>query len=447
MNAPESIVLDYTLADLYSADDEDHDICMVYAYAPPPNTQLAPHIPTLTHFPVQSPLCPAMDKHELAQTLFHVTAQRFGFCSGPMRILVLEPDSQHGHGTPGPSSQTDIGRVFSQLQREQRPIPTYARDLTKPPLGTRVQLAVTAPLDWFDHLPHVVDPKTHYNLLSKRGLAESGLPTPKTVVIDTVLSPHESLTTAEIQQEVTRMTDPIREHPLPFILKVPLVTSIGQGTFMVQTEADRLTAYATFVKEVKSMLLALSPANESLRPCNLILQEMMSVVDRMYCWSGGFISYHKQRALGHHYCKTMEMVARFLHRHGYFGPAGVDVMTNEKGNQLVVDLNVRMTGTYHLGPLRGHFTRCGFSEAAALATHRLKCTRAGFESHFANELRRGCVLVTAWVHAHEASLATITVAEEGLASLQALIQRVVGFAELTWAKDDRGSTRKGASKL
>ncbi|KAJ5604115.1 solid-state culture-specific protein-like protein [Penicillium hordei] len=471
MNAPESVVLDYTLHDLYSTDNQDHDIWLLYAYAPPPHIQLAPDTPALTRFPVQSPLCPAVEKDELAQTLFHVTAQRFGFCSGPMPLLILEPGAHQDHASPISRGHEAISRVFGQLQANQRPLPTYTHDLANLALDRTAQLAVMVPLDWVAHLPHLIDPSTHYNLLSKRGLAESGLPTPRTAVIDTLHSPRRPWTAMEIRQEATRMTRSIREHPLPYVLKVPRVTSTGQGTFVVRTEADRTAVNTIFVDEVKSMLLALNPTNESLRPCNLILQEMVSgetvgltffvtksgqvifnsctqqEVDETFCWSGGLISYHDQPRLERQYRNTMDAVGHFLHRSGYFGPAGVDVMTDESGTQLVVDLNVRITGTYHLGPLRGHFTRRGFFEAAALATHRLKCTRPAFERHFATDLRRGCVLVTAWVHAREASLATITVAAKDLTGLRELTQKLSDFAKRGPTVDDLGACLKDQFKL
>ncbi|KAF9886580.1 hypothetical protein FE257_011352 [Aspergillus nanangensis] len=449
MNPPESVTLDYTLHDLYALDNDQEDVWVVYAYAPPPNIPIAPSTPPLTRFPVQSPVCPVMNKEELAQSVFHVTAQRFGFCSGPMRIVIFELGPNHSR------YQTDLSHVFSQLSPSQRPIPMYThhpKDLTLSSPNSR--LAVTVPLDWLTHLPHITDPRTHYNLLSKRGLAHSGLPTPQTTVIDTILSPgHHPFTDAQLQYETTRMTQPIRSHPLPFILKVPRVASIGQGTFIVETEKDRSAADAIFRDEVTSMLRALTPANETLRPCNIILQEMVSgdtvgltffvtrsgraifncctrqEVDDAYCWSGGLVSYAEQSALERHYRRIMETVARFLHQSGYYGPAGVDVMTDEGGTQLVVDLNVRITGTYHLGPLRGHFTRKGFGEAAALANQRVNCGRGEFEGYFERELQGGSLLVTAWVHAKDASLVTITAAERDVSRLKGLMQKVAGFVD------------------
>ncbi|GIJ99605.1 hypothetical protein Aspvir_003606 [Aspergillus viridinutans] len=381
MNAPGSVILDYTLHDLYAIDNEGEEISLVYAYAPPPNTQPTSSTPALTRYPVQAPLCPAHGKEELAQILFHATAQRFGFFSGPMRIIVfdldLDLDPDHGHATTIPRHHSDILEVFNQLPPHQRPLPIYTRHPQDLVLSPKSRLAVTVPLDWLTHLPHTIDPSAHYNLLSKRGLAESGLPTPRTIVIDTVLSPSHPFTDRDLHEEITRMTQPIRDHGLPFILKVPRVTSIGQNTFIIRTKSDQTAVDTLFRDEVKSMLLELTPSNEHLRPCNLILQEMVTgdtvgltffvtktgralfncctrqEVDDAYRWSGGFISYNEQSALESHYRRTINTVAQFLHDKGYFGPASVDVMTDENGTQLVVDLNVRITGTYHLG------ARCG----------------------------------------------------------------------------------------
>ncbi|KAF7712762.1 Solid-state culture specific protein [Penicillium ucsense] len=455
MSAPGSVVLDYTLHDLYHADDQDYDICMVNAYAPPPSIPLAAHIPAIKQFPVQAPLCPAYDQDELTRTILHLVAQRFAFCAGPMRILVLESESLKSHCSSHGRSQADISKVFSQLQEKQRPLPSFVpiSDLSKFRLDAKTKLAVTGPLDWFSHIPQVIDPRIHYNLLSKRGLAKSGLPTPRTIVIDTVLSPTEPFTDKDLQREIARMTKPILEHPIPFIVKVPRITGVGQGTFIVHTEADRSSVYDVFLEEVKLMLLALNPANECLQPCNVIIQEMVpgetaslnffvtqtgraifnccnhQEVDDAYIWSGGLVSYNEQAVLESQYRGTMDAVAHFLYKHGYYGPAGVDIMTDETGAQFVVDLNVRITATYHLGPLRGHFTRRGFSEAAAMSTFRLTCTQAEFESHFAEELCSGSLVLTAWVHLQEASLVTMTVAARDRTGLQEIVQKVSMFAD------------------
>ena len=132
--------------------------------------------------------------------------------------------------------------VFNQLSTLQKPYPDFIKTPATLELDSNSRLAITVPLDWVSHLPHVTNPDVHYNLLSERGLAHSGLPTPKTTVIDTQLTPDRPFTKSETHEEATRMKQPIREYTLPFILKVPHVASIGQGTFIIRTESERAAA-------------------------------------------------------------------------------------------------------------------------------------------------------------------------------------------------------------
>ncbi|KAI9039814.1 solid-state culture-specific protein-like protein [Aspergillus affinis] len=452
MNPQESVVLDYTLCDLYNLENTSKEaIVLVYAYAPPVDIQPTSSTPVLTKFPIQSPLCPICDREELAKQLFHGTSQRFGFCSGPMRIAIFDLD--HKQSSPVQPHHVDTYNVFNQISAQQRPHPQFIKNPASLNLGANSRLAITVPLDWISHLPHVTNPDVHYNLLSKRGLALSGLPTPKTTVIDTRLTPNRPFTESEIHEEFRRMTQPIRENTLPFILKVPRVASIGQGTFIIRTESERTAANTVFQDTVGKMLRDLTPSNAHLNPCNVIIQEMVEgetvgitffvtqfgrsifncctrqEVDGSYCWSGGFVSYNEQPALEERYREIINTVARLLHEHGYFGPAGIDVMTDDQGKQLVVDLNVRITGTYHLGPLRGHFARRGFVEAAGLANQRIRCTREAFEEVFRNELSEGSLLVTAWIHAGEWSLVTMTIAAKDMQLLRKLVQKVAEYKE------------------
>ena len=134
--------------------------------------------------------------------------------------------------------------------------------------------------------------------------------------------------------------------------------------------------------------------------------------------------------LERHYRKTINAVANFLHSKGYFGPAGFDFMTDANGTQRFLDLNVRITGTYHLGPLHGHFARCGLVDAASFANQKFLCTLDQFQQMFTKELMDGSLLVTAWMHVKQLSFATITVAGCDIKSLQALMVRIVSCAAL-----------------
>ncbi len=65
---------------------------------------------------------------------------------------------------------------------------------------------------------------------------------------------------------------------------------------------------------------------------------------------------------------------------------GADIMTDADGRQLVIDLNVRVTGSHSLGALRGHFARLGLNVATTLSCLMLRLTRDEFQEEFREEL-------------------------------------------------------------
>lgn len=107
----------------------------------------------------------------------------------------------------------------------------------------------------------------------------------------------------------------------------------------------------------------------------------------------------------------------------------MDVVTEQRsGEQLIIDLNVRVTGTFHLGPLRGHFTRRRMG-AAALITCAFACSRDVFEESFAEEIQNGSLIVTGWGHDESRLLshAAITVGAGDHDLLEECIQRTRAF--------------------
>ena len=119
-------------------------------------------------------------------------------------------------------------------------------------------------------------------------------------------------------------------------------------------------------------------------------------------------------------------MAAFLHSKGYHGPAGVDIVTDElSGEQLIVDLNVRVTGTFHLGPLLGHFTQRGLLEAA-MTMGDFSCSRGAFEERFADEIRNGSLIVSGWVHGETSPLshAAITIGARDSYELEEYHERI-----------------------
>lgn len=331
----------------------------------------------------------------------------------------------------------DALQVFGQLTPSQQPelrfVETPGDNIIRP----NAWIAVLSPVDCLSQLQHVVDPETHYELLSKRGLAVSGLPSPKTTVIDTNLTA-EVLDEALLQAEVARMIKPISELELPFVVKVTQSIS-GQGTFIIRTDSDRLAAEEALKVELRRMLQQIDSSNRHMHPCSLVVQEMVpgdAVAVSLFVtkkgraifigcskqafdettghWSGGFISYKDQALLEEQCAGTIDALARFLHKKGYYGPIGADVMTDQAGRQLIIDINARLTGSYNLGCLKGHFVRRGLFEAVMLYPLHLPCTRDGFERAFEKELQYGSMVISAWSHDAQgkSSLAAVTRAAE-----------------------------------
>lgn len=81
-------------------------------------------------------------------------------------------------------------------------------------------------------------------------------------------------------------------------------------------------------------------------------------------WEGATIRYDRQRTLKELHADIVSIFAIELFEKGDYGPAGVDVMTDEAGRQTIIDMNPRLTGDYLLGLLKYHFTSRGLLVSA-----------------------------------------------------------------------------------
>lgn len=165
------VALDYTPQDLYSMDGDASDLVLVFAY-PSSTTQFPSKI-----FPHQTPLIPQSWRGVLNVQRLHNLPVKFSFTVGNLPVVLPDLDCEKTES----AYSTDASEVFGQLHPNQRPdlsfVPSF-KNLTLPPDKMIVALST---LDHLVHLPLVIHPDTHYNLLSKQGLAYSGLPTPETL--------------------------------------------------------------------------------------------------------------------------------------------------------------------------------------------------------------------------------------------------------------------------
>jgi ATP-grasp domain len=454
---PAPIVLDTTLRDLYASEGGDEEIILVYA-VPIAEVQMAAGIPLSKNFTYQSPVCPTNDSDTLARQFLQLLPQLFGFVAGKMPLVMFDLDHTAEEESlvldsgSRPPHQADAHRVFDRLAPLQRPELTFVQKPSDIKFDPNSRFAIVNPMDCLLPLPHLVDPEAHYEVLSKRGLALSGLPTPDTEVIDTVLGPAQLSDHDLVDFEVQRMLARARARPLPFVLKTPQSSS-GRGTFLVRNEPARAAALRILEPETRRMLCQITAHNAHLRPCSLILQSLApgeavalslfitksgcaifnaccaQLVDAEGKWGGGCCDYREQDALRVRYAETADKLGAYMHKMGYWGPLGADIMTDPEGRQMVIDMNVRVTGSYSLGVLRGHFGRRELNVAVLFFPLMLRLTQDKFEAEFKDELHFGSLVVNAWVRMRngKTSMTTVTLAAEDKDKLNEFVERVSVF--------------------
>lgn len=416
-----TVVLDTTLHDLYRIDNESgHQPTLIYA--PFHVYHRGPFTKYIYHAASQAPADPDATNKAVLKLRHRTMPQRHLFVAGQMAAVFITSSQCESGLSHRAASQMDVDstqRSSALLPRDQRPTVLFWPRPNDIPLEQGSPIALSRPTDCLAHHPHLVPPDVHYNLLSKRSLALSGLPTPPSTVVDTLLRPEDRKDAAKTQAEARRMLQAVETHQVPFVVKLP--QSSGRGTFVVTREEERAELTELLRPQLQHMLELVSEANHMLNPCSMVLQdyidsEVMTLsffITRtgraifIGCcqkkhnddgqWTGGSISYarqdeHRQLCQG-----IMERAAQYLYGRGYHGPAGVDVVTGESRKQHIIGLHARITETFGLGLLAGHFTKRGLNTAIVEAAY-FACPRVLFEEAFASEIQEGRIVITAWTY-------------------------------------------------
>ncbi len=437
-----------TLKQLYDWDPASHGEVYLAYVVPTAQVQMSSGIPISTKYAYQDPLS-RKDNDLQARIFAQVVPQHFGMIAGKMNLIMFDLDAEHGQGFD-PQPRIDTAEVMDQYAEHQRPLTTYVQKASDIVLPPKAVLAVSCPMDCLEHLPVAVPPEAHYRALSKRELAFSGLPTPHSIVVDTVLDVDQVRDSSLRAIEVTRMLHFVEGKAPQYVVKLPLA-SAGQGTFLIRNEADRFEALAVLRPEVDRMLLQLNQTNEHLNPASFVIQEMVAgsamavslfltksgelivtsccdqFVDPSGRWGGGHIDYPQQSRLKAEYLPVANTLATYMHSLGYYGPLGADIMTDSDGKHLIIDLNTRVTGSQPLGFLKGYFSaKRGFHNAPVFFPLLLDVTLKEFKHRFRKECEQGRIVVAGWCHARggKSSVTAIIIAGEDQARLGALAERV-----------------------
>jgi hypothetical protein len=457
-STPPPIILDTTLRDLYASGGDGEEIALVYA-VPTAEVQMSAGVPLSRKFSYQSPACPTHDSDVLAREFLQLVPQLFGFIAGKMPLIMfdLDPDPAEIEVNSSASPferphQADAHRVFNRLHPSQRPEITFASSTDSIALDSKTRFAIVNPMDCLLPLPHLVSPEAHYKALSKRALASCPLATPPTEILDTILGAAQASDQELLVFEAERMLKPLTIRSVPFVVKLPQALS-GQGVFLVRTEAERTAVLAVLYPETLRMLRGLNKENVPLDPCCVLVQDLIpgeavalslfvtksgkavfnaccpQLIDNEGNWGGGFVDYGEQDRLHKEYSAIIDQLAAYMHELGYWGPMGADIMTDSEGEQLVIDMNVRVTGSHPLGVLKSHFTQRGLRVATLIFPLILNLTRDQFEVEFKAELSFGSLVVNAWVHMRDrkTSMTTMTLAADSKGSLERFLERFSVF--------------------
>ncbi|KAI4130885.1 MAG: hypothetical protein LQ338_001482 [Usnochroma carphineum] len=441
------IVLDTTLRDLYLLDQEkDPNIVLVYAL-PTSETQTIDGIPLSTKYAYQSPNVLTTDSDMLARLYLQVVPQLFGFIAGDIPLILFDLDNvEQGKQV----HRDDAKQTYEQLTPKQRPRLSFVAQPSDIQLPARARVAIPNPMDCLLCLPHAVNPDVHYDLLSKKSLALSKLPTPPSEVIDTVLRPGEVYDEPVLDAEVHRLTEAVKVRACPFVVKTPQSLS-GEGVFLIRNDSEHNHAIQVLRRELKRSLTIMCQSKTQPPTTSIILQELIpgenvalaffvtrtgraifssccpQLVDQHGHWEGGFISYKQQDQFQRKYARIIELLGWYMHSKGYYGPVGADVITDREGRQLVIDLNVRVIGSHPLGFLKGHFSvDRGLHEAVLFFPLFLNCRRETFEDIFKKQLQDGALIITGWCHDREGktSITTMILAAEDQPKLRKFIDEV-----------------------
>lgn len=210
-------------------------------------------------------------------------------------------------------------------------------------------------------------------------------------------------------------------------------------------------------RTLPKLLSQVNAINAHLKPATLILSEMITnpigdwgltffvkktgeavylaatqqVVDFTKAWIGSTISYTRQEMLKQKFTPTMQEIGTWLRRYGYYGPCGADILevvqeNNQAATLLIVDLNVRTSGSLVLGLMKGHFLeQRGLHEAMSFSV-TVKMTRESFIDRFRSQFQDGRIVIVSWFEDVESvvSYGNLVIGGEDKTRLEKEIEKV-----------------------
>ncbi|KAL2073026.1 hypothetical protein VTL71DRAFT_10350 [Oculimacula yallundae] len=386
-----------------------------------------------------------------------IGAQSLAFCAGSgLMIAFPSTESDESYSSTARRFKASLEDSLKSLDASQRPslsfmaqreLPTMAKQIGKNGL-----LALHVAIDGIPEKKCLISPDLHYQLMSKRKLASSGLQTPRCEIIDlgTDAEIEKRKSDAEdISQNqdylldaaiITRFRDDVtravRSRNGRFVMKLQQ-TAGGVGSSIVRSGNDQAKLLARLPIILDYILGQTNVENLELRPSSIIISDFVTsnqdpptghaisifvhrnLAPDFFCcatenmsdndvWEGASIDYTQQIQLQAQFQPRINEVSQYLQDKGYFGPVGIDIMVDTTGKQWIVDLNVRAPESMVLGLLQGHLWKNGqvegFRFAKLISVLETNKTKAEFLEEFKVLLQHGSIVLFAWWSENEDGL-------------------------------------------
>lgn len=419
------IRLDTTVNDIYEANGIKGPF-IVTMYCVFGHMDLHPSFPRELVYPEDEEPVPydsndEKDVDKLRKVILGLKPLRRAFGLGNMDVIFLAPNIE----------ESGMQRALVQLDQQQRHRPRVL-DLDEGNVHEQLKqvtkdrkLLYWRPQGWMDEHNCLLDPREMFHLNSKSFLITSGIRTPRSAVID-------------LRRVV--LDEPscvFRTRSLPFVVKL-CRAGCGFGTFLVTSEAQRdkmvasltaykargtaeviLSEYIDLVHDLAVHFVVGAPETLHDRNDPLIVGVTIQTLTADGKWVGGHIDYSMQPALHQHVREIVRDTARKLPR-SFVGWAGVDIVEDRQGEQWVVDLNARFTGSMPICLMSHHFWRDRQLPLAQFATMEYSRTADSIYRRLQPLVETGQVVITATAKI-----------EEGL-----------NMADVVWAGKDSANLRE-----
>ena len=205
------------------------------------------------------------------------------------------------------------------------------------------------PFQSFPAKKHAVHPDIHYKLSSKARIPEMGAPCPRYMSRD--------------------------NYTLPCMIKATQGKA-KRGTFLVRTENEAKKAFDELSRHFCDAELVVTEVIENISKCLIV--QLYLFQDGQVHWLGvkcksnmpfakrpsGFVpkpdvNWNEQTELKEQLRDVVSPVTQYLHRNGYFGFTGVEMLVNDQGC-FVIDVNLKISSSTNLLLIAPHMAALGY---------------------------------------------------------------------------------------